>query len=218
MTPLEVYQTHRVYRGLQKHQFRVAAVARFVALRSRGAADVELVTRVGLFHDMGNIIKADLPRYQEFLAPEGLAYWEGVKQEMIATYGADEHVATAAICREIGVSDAELMLIENMRFSRTQWILEEGSIEQKICKYADMRVSPWGILPMRERLAEARERYQGHPMDRGDVYTPELLERSARFCDEIEAYLVGRCDFRPEDITDASMAPILEELKRYPVV
>lgn len=218
MTPLEIYRAMHIYRGLQMHQLRVAAVARFIALRSRGMADVERVTRVGLFHDMGNIIKADLPRYQEFLEPEGLGYWEGIKTDMTARYGGDEHVATQAMCREIGLGVSELELIENMRFSRTRWILEEGSLDQKICKYADMRVSPWGILPMRERLAEARERYKGHPMDRGDVYTPELLESSARLCDEIEKYLVGCCDFRPEEVTDASMAPILEELKRYPVV
>jgi hypothetical protein len=217
MTVREIYAEHRVYRGLQKHQLRVAAVARAVARQSRDQADVELVTRVGLFHDMGNIIKADLPRYQEFLAPEGLEYWEGVKREFIARYGADEHVATAEICRAIGLGERELAIIENMRVSRTQWILEEGSLEQKICKYADMRVSPWGIVPMRDRLAEARERYKGHPMDRGDLYTPETLERAARYCEDIESYLVAHCDFSPADMTDAAMAPIVEELKEYRV-
>jgi hypothetical protein len=218
MTVLDIYAKYRIYRGLQKHQLRVGAVARFVALRSRGVADPDLVTRVGLLHDMGNIIKADLPRYQEFLAPEGLEHWEGVKREYISTYGDDEHAATAAICREIGVGERELSIIENMRVTRTQWIFEEGSLEQKICKYADMRVSPWGIVPMRERLAEARERYAGHPMDRGDIYTPELLANAAEVCERIEEYLVIRCDFRPGDITDASMAPALEELKGYRVV
>ena len=217
MTPAEVYAKYRIYRGLQKHQLRVAAVARFVAERSRGVASVETVTRVGLFHDMGNIIKADLPRFQEFLEPEGLVYWEGVKREFVGRYGPDEHVATAAICRDIGLSEDILSLIDNMRFSRTQWILEKGSIEQKICKYADMRVSPWGILPLRERLAEARARYQGHPMDKGETYTPELLARSADMCAEIEAWLVSKCDFVPEDITDTALASFVEQLKSCPL-
>lgn len=217
-TPLEIYVAHRIYRGLQLHQLRVAAVARSIALCARESVDVDAVTRVGLFHDMGNIIKADLQRYQEFLEPEGLAYWEGVQREFIERFGADEHVATHALCREIGLGAHELELIENMRFSRTRWIVEEASLEQKICKYADMRVSPWGIVSMRERLAEARERYKGHPMDKDETYTPELLERSAALCDVLEAQLQEQCDFNPEEITDTSMAPVVEELKGFEIV
>lgn len=216
-TALEAYRTHRIYRGLAEHQLRVASVARYVAMRAKEPLDVELVTKVGLVHDMGNIIKADLPRYQEFLVPEGLAYWESVQQEMKERYGDDEHVATEAICQELGLGEPVLELVRNMRFSRTRWILEEGSLAQKLCKYGDMRVSPWGIVPMLERLAEARERYAGHPMDKGDVYTVEDLERSAQYCVEIEADLMARCDFRPEDVTEAALAPMIEELKNYPL-
>ena len=215
MTPLALYARYRIYRGLQMHQLRVAAVARALAQASREPVDADLVTRVGLFHDMGNIIKADLPRFQEFLEPEGLTFWETVKQDFIAQYGTDEHAATAAICRDIGLSETERELIANMRFSRTQWILEEGSLAQKICKYADMRVSPWGIVPMRERLAEARERYAGAPMDSGEAYTSEVLTRSAALCDEIERVLFASLPFSPESITDASTANLVEELKQY---
>ena len=102
--------------------------------------------------------------------------------------------------------------------SRTKWIVEEASLEQKICKYADMRVSPWGIVSMRERLAEARERYKGHPMDKDETYTLELLERSAALCDVLEARLQEQCDFNPEEITDTSMAPVVEELKGFEIV
>lgn len=215
MTPLATYARFRIYQGLQMHQLRVASVARHIALHSHGAADPDTVTRVGLFHDMGNIIKADLPRYQEFLEPEGLAYWQGVQREFIETYGRDEHVATRALCEAIGLSSRELALIDNMRFSRTQWILEEGSLEQKICKYADMRVSPWGIVLMRERLAEARARYAGTPMDKGEKYTEEELARSAALCDEIESYIFTHISLVPESITDTSMASLVEELKKY---
>jgi hypothetical protein len=217
-TPLEIYDELRIYEGLRKHQLRVAAVARHVALRAPDQADADTVTRVGLFHDLGNIIKADLPLYKEFLVPEGLDYWEGVKREFFERFGTDEHVATQELARAIGLGERELELIENMRFVRTQWIVEEASLEQKICKYADMRVSPWGIVPMRERLAEARERYKGKPMDPGETYTPESLARSAALCDMLESQLVERLGLVPHDITDVSMASVVEELKRYPVV
>lgn len=218
MTALDAYKKYRIYIGLQKHQLRVAAVARAVALSARETVDVELVTTVGLFHDMGNIIKANLPRYQEFLVPEGLAYWEEVQRDFIARYGHDEHVATEAICRDMGLSEHVVDIVESMRFSRTQAIRDFGTLEQKICKYADLRVSPWGIVPMRERLAEARERYAGNPMDGNERYSPEELAEGARVCDDIEAQLVARCSFKPEDITDAAMAPVIEQLKEYRVL
>lgn len=218
MTPLDYYAAYRIYRGLALHQLRVAAVGRSVAQRARRSADVELVTLVGLFHDMGNIIKADLPRYPEFAEPEGVAYWLPIQQEFRARYGADEHSATDAICREMGLCEQVLDIIDQMRFSRTEWIAREGSLEAKICKYADLRVSPWGVLPMQERLAEARARYGGRPMDKGDAYTPESLAHAALVCESIEAELSSLCAFRPEDITDASIAPLIEELKGYQIL
>lgn len=217
MTPLDYYARYRIYRGLALHQLRVAAVGRYVALHSRAEADAALVSLVGLFHDMGNIIKADLPRYQEFLQPEGLGYWQAVQDEYLSRYGKDEHVATAAICLEMGLPERVLGIIEDMRFAHTQEIVRKGSLDERICKYADLRVSPWGILPMRERLAEARERYSGRPMDEGDAYTPESLAHAAALCEELEAGLIAECGFVPEEVTDASMAPLVEELKGYRV-
>lgn len=217
MTARECYEKYRIYEGLRQHQLRVAAVARTIALAAKEPVDSDAVTRIMLMHDMGNIIKADLARFQEFLEPEGLDHWRGVRQEFIARYGADEHAATVAICRELGFPDAELEIIDNLRFSRTRWILEEGSLTQKICKYADLRVSPWGIVPMRERLAEARERYGLTPMDAGERYTQEDVEKSIALCVALEEDLMTRCDFRPEELTDASLAVLVDELKTYRV-
>jgi hypothetical protein len=217
MTALECYKKYRIYRGLQLHQLRVAAVARTIALTSKEPLDPEAITRIMLVHDMGNIIKADLVHFQEFLEPEGLEYWQAVKGEFRERYGDDEHVATNAICRELGFSDSELAIIDNLRFSRTRWILESGSLEQKICKYADLRVSPWGIVPMLARLAEARERYGARPMDAGEQYTGDDVEKGIALCIALEENLIQRCDFKPEDLTDASLAALVEELKTYPV-
>lgn len=217
MTALECYAKYRIYEGLQQHQLRVAAVARTIALAAKEPLDAEEVTRIMLTHDMGNIIKADLVRFQEFLEPEGLEYWAGVKREFVERYGTDEHAATVAICRELGFTEPELDIIGNLRFSRTRWILEEGSLAQKICKYADLRVSPWGIVPMLERLAEARERYGDRPMDAGERYTQEDVEKSIALCVMLEEHLRERCDFRPDELTDDSLAALIEELKAYPI-
>jgi hypothetical protein len=217
MTPLDIYKQYRIYQGLQLHQLRVAAVARFVAQRSRGGADVELVTRVGLFHDMGNIIKADLVKFQEFLEPEGLAYWQGVQREYVDAYGLDEHVATDAICREIGLDEEVTRIVDAMRFSRTRWIVEEGSLTYRVAKYADLRVGPFGVLPMKERLAEARARYAGRAMEKGESYTLDTLLEAETWCGFLEDNLVSEIGFNPAAISSESTAALVEELKKYPL-
>ena len=81
MTIWEAYEAYRIMPNLRLHQLRVAAVARELAQALH--ADVELVTRAALLHDMGNIMKSDLTQFPpEFYGDEGLAYWEEVKAEL----------------------------------------------------------------------------------------------------------------------------------------
>lgn len=215
-TPLDIYRRFRIFRGLQDHQLRVAAVGKYVAGRMHPPVDTRLVVLVGLFHDMGNIIKANFSM-PELYEPEGPEYWRKVKDEYIATRGADEHEATKAIGREIGLPEKVIAIIDAMRFSRTRWIVEEGSMEHKICKYADLRVGPFGVLPLRERLGEARTRYAGKTYDTGDVLTPAELERVEEVCGRLEETVCSAAAIEPEDITDASILPIVEELEAYEV-
>ena len=54
---------------------------------------------------MGNIIKSDLTVFPEFREPEGLDYWQNVKDDYVKKYGTDHHAANAIIAREIGLVD-----------------------------------------------------------------------------------------------------------------
>jgi hypothetical protein len=148
-----------------------------------------------------------------------LEYWKQVQREYLEKYGPNEHHATGAIAREIGLSDHVLDVIDNMRFSRTVWIKEEASMEYKIAKYADLRVGPYGVLSLKDRLDEARIRYADkESFDTGDVLTPENLERSEAACGAIERQIFERTSLKPEDINDESIAPIIEELRRYQIL
>lgn len=217
MTPLDIYTRFRIYRSLQEHQLRVAAIATFLARRATGAVSERLVTLTCLFHDMGNILKADPQRFPQFFEPEGIVYWQPVKDAFHKKYGDDEHVATEKIAREIGLPEEAIVLMDNLRFSRTEWILHEGTLLHKICKYADLRVAPTGVVPLEERLAEARVRYAGRSFDSNDAMSQEVLERAQNACRLIEKEVCGSLGVNPVDITDGTMAPFLDELKSYPV-
>lgn len=217
MTPLGVYKKYKIYRGLQDHQLRVAAIAVFLARRAGWGLDERLAALVCLFHDMGNIIKADLSLFPQLLEPEGLAYWLGVQKEFREKYGNDEHVATEKIARAIGLPEEVVVIMGTLRFSRTEWILKEGAMLHKVCKYADLRVAPLGILPLEERLAEARARYAGKSFDTKDAMSAALLERAQNACRAIEREVCSALSVAPEDITDKSIAPLVEELKSHSV-
>ncbi|HWO07331.1 MAG TPA: HD domain-containing protein [Candidatus Paceibacterota bacterium] len=214
----DVYVKYKLPEMLQLHQLRVAAVGKIIADRVLGVNKRDIIL-TGLFHDMGNILKMDLSDtgpLVPFMEGES-AYWRSVKAEFERTYGVNEHVASISIGREIGLSEAVLSMINNMRFTRTEWIYTTAPIEMKIAKYADLRVSPYGIVSMRDRLEEASVRYRGKSFDFGEKYNAEQRQRINAICVELEAYVCAKADIDPKDITDAIAAPVIEQLRDYRV-
>ena len=200
--------------GLQLHQLRVAAVAKLVCDNFQKHVDTHETILACLFHDMGNIIKSDLGTFPEFLEPEGLEYWQGVKIEFLKKYGDNAHKGNVAIAKEVGLSPSVIELIDGISFSNLERIVADASFEQKISEYADDRVGPHGILPISERLADSRERYIG----KGKTYnTPEGFEKLSRLALILEQQIFAEARIKPEDINDATVGPLIEELRQYQV-
>lgn len=214
-TPRDVYEAYRIMPNLQEHQLRVAAVSKMICDTVRGTMDENAVILAALFHDMGNILKFDLTYFKEFTANEGVEYWRSVKADFAAKFGSDHHAASVAIARQLGLSPDVVRLISRVTFLNLREIRDEDAYEQKIVDYADLRVGPHGVVSMQERLAEARARYKKtHP----ETFVPsdEYAELDAAAVD-IERQLFEKCTIRPEDINDTSIAPLMEELWKYPV-
>jgi len=214
----EIYTRYKIMPSLQMHQLRVAAVGKTVCEHFKDGIDTHAVVAACLLHDMGNILKFDLSAFPDFLEPEGLAYWQGVKDEYEVKYGRDQHAATLAIARELGVSEKILRCIDCVAFSKAEDTLTNGSWEEKVCEYADSRVSPHGVLTLDERLREARKRYLARKGSAGQdiaIVPPDRFEELVAAEHEIERRLFARTDITPVDITDASVARIIEELRAY---
>lgn len=216
-TPKELYTTFKIMPSLQLHQLRVAAVAKLVCDSATKEVDTNEVLLECLFHDMGNIVKSDLRYFPDFVEPEGVEYWEKVKQEFFQKYGREQHEANAAIAREIGLPERVVDMMNNTGFSKIFPIVESDSFELKICQYADSRVGPRGILSLDGRLAEGRERYVAGRKGRQYYDTDEGFEKLSAAAHELERQLFADVSIKPEEITDASAAPVIEELWEYPV-
>ncbi len=184
---------------LQQHQLRVAAVARMIYDSLSIPLDKEGVVNICLFHDMGNIIKFDLSYFPDFIKPEGLDYWQNVKNQFVEKYGKNEHIATEAICRELGLCESQLTYLNTIGFTRAKQALESESLEQMICCYADQRVGPHGMLSIEERLEDGRKRYANR---KDHIVTLEQFDECATALKQIEEKIFNISSIKPEDITD----------------
>lgn len=196
--------------NLVEHQLRVTAVAEMICETLDVPVDKDLVVRVCLLHDMGNIIKSDLNYFPEFVKPEGLEYWQKVKDEFIEKHGNEEHFATEKICKELGFGEKEMRVLNAVGFTRAENTLNSDSTEGKVCCYADQRVGPFGVLPLKDRLDDLNKRYQNRankklPIGRGE----ELV----KCLEDIEKEIFSKSSIAPESITDESIKKYIVDLK-----
>lgn len=199
------------------HQLRVAAVGKLVCENISVPINADYVVLAGLFHDMGNIIKSDIKYFPDFVEPEGIPYWQSVKDECIRKYGNDSHAATMIIVREIGLPESVLDIIDGIHFSHVEKIRSHGSWELKVCDYADLRVGPRGVTSMRDRIEEARKRYtQRGISDDLAQSSAEEFTNLLNACVEIEKQLES-IGFVPPEATDEKIAPIIKEFWDYPI-
>jgi HD superfamily phosphodiesterase len=183
-TVKQIYQDFRIPPNLQEHMLRVAALIGILVERWQGAElNYEATVRVGLFHDMGNLLKFDLSR-TELLGKEArrVDYWRQVQQDMKAKYGPDVHKATLAIGREIGLPVKELELVEKLEWKLIDLRLAENDFESAVTIYADMRIGPFGIMTMEERIDDFRTRAKVTEL-------PALIASSKRLERTIQASL-----------------------------
>ena len=215
-TPREIYAAYKIMPSLQLHQLRVAAVGKLICDNFKKTVNERDVILACLFHDMGNILKFDLIKFPEFAEPEGIEYWESVKAEYRAKYGDDEHRATEAIMKEISLPESVIAHMQNVGFSKVDSVATGSSFEEKILEYGDLRVGPYGILSLEDRIDEGRRRYLGTNKSVGspDQNRFDILVKAAK---EIERRIFSETKIKPEDINDATVAPLIEELREFPV-
>lgn len=210
---VDIYKQFKIMPQLQLHQFRVAAVAKQICDNFNHQIDEQSVVAACLLHDMGNIIKFDLTVFPDFTEPEGLDYWQSIKEEYLKKYKTqDEHPATLAIAGEIGVSDRVIELIGSVGFTHGPANAASEDYGRKICAYSDMRVGPHGVLSLEDRLIDGALRYTGQkfkPGERQDEFAIALRK--------IESQLFLNAAIKPQDISDKSIEPIIESLKSYEI-
>ena len=209
MNIADIYKWFRIPPSLQEHMLRVCAIVVFLEKHWAGAkVDWDFVKKLALLHDVGNIVKFDLDRYQSFLGDEqkNVERWKEIQKEIIAKYGADDHEATQKMLREIRVSEQTIRTILDKSFGKSVATAASNNWPLKILYYADFRVLPLRIGTLDERINDVRQRMPWYA-NRPDFDT---LIKAAK---DIESQIQKNMDVTVDDITDASITGDSRALK-----
>jgi len=198
-----IYEKFGIPKNLQEHMRRAAAIGKMICENWKGEKiNKDDIVAVLLLHDLGNIVKFDLD------SEEGLNILKDrrknveklrkIKKEIIEKYGEDDHKVTDKMSRELGVNDRILFLLNNKIFIKNKEVCSSDDFDLKICTYADQRVSPSGIMGLKERLDEAKAR-GSKSLQHPDA---DLLVECAL---KIEKQVLDNTNLSAEDINDSSI-------------
>ncbi|QQS43327.1 HD domain-containing protein [Candidatus Roizmanbacteria bacterium] len=219
MTIQEVYQRYRITPALQLHQYRVAAIASYLSdnIKAVNKQKKEIVMAC-LLHDMGNIIKFNMELFPEFFEPEGVEYWQQVKDDFIDKYGTDEHIATIEIAKEVlgDMPEREriLDLIDAIGFSNAKRNAESSDYGWKIAAYSDMRVEPQGVTTLESRLRDGNKRFK---LNKPGISRHDFFVEMSEYLHRIQAQLFEKLSFTPQSITEDTVRPIIAEIRTFEV-
>ena len=211
----KIYEKYKIPPSLQMHMFRVAAVAWTICENIEQKTDVDNIIAAELLHDIGNIIKFNFEVYPELYQPEGVEYWKSVQVEFRTKYGNDEHRAVKLIIDEIGVTDRIKELVEVVGALKTMPILELHDVSKWVANYADYRVSPFGIVSLKERLEDGRKRYV---LNKGPVnFSMEFaleIEKNAKI---LEKRISRNCKIDLNSINDKLVSDKINLLQDFEI-
>lgn len=209
MNIIEIYKKYHLLENLQMHMLRVAACSNFIIDNWIGQEiDKELILRVSLLHDMGNMVKIseDFAKDEEFLK---------IRKMYFDKYGTNDHEINLEIGKKEGLTKKEVIILDGKRSRKNEETLKSNSYERKICVYCDQRVAPNGVVGIRERLEDVKVRYKDKPLS---VWSNEQKANHLIECSlGIEKQIMKYCSISPNDINDESIEPYIEQLKRYEI-
>lgn len=152
----QFYSQCHIPPNLARHMLEVTAVAAAICAHWTGERpEFQVVIKVALMHDLGNLIKFKRPFLGELeLDAE---FWSQKQDELRAKYGEDVHQATMALAQQ-GTLDP-IVLEELNRTGQVGSPKKFETMEGRIIELADMCVSPAGIVGPVERIDDLIKRY-----------------------------------------------------------
>ncbi len=215
MTAPEIYKKYKIIPFLQTHMYRVSAVALYICQHAKEKVPTENIVSACLLHDLGNILKFDFTLFPKEFEPEGVLYWQEVREDFARKYGENVDEATYAIAKEIGVNGKTFECLQSIGFSKICTNAKIADFSLEVPSYSDMRVSPFGVTSLLERLEEAHKRYKNRKHAIGDE---NIYEKNRACIQQMEKDIFSKTIITPESVIEDNVYPLLESLKKFEIV
>ncbi len=182
MKAKQVYRKYNIPPNLQRHMLQVASLAKIISDHWIGPEiNEDRIIKVCLIHDMGNLLRFAFREHLDLWGEEkrNLDKWKKIRDQMEKKYGPNEQLATLKIAKEIGADERMLFLIKNKSFRYTDKTAKSDDWELKIITYAGQRIGPSGLLTLKQRFEEIKDRHKNRV--KTGYYLPgrEVLIQSA---------------------------------------
>jgi len=160
MKVISVYSKFLTPQNLQQHMLRVASLAQIISnYWQRIKIDQKAIIQCCLLHDIAKPITFDIAKQAQFgMSTNDIKNLKKLQNLLITNYGQNEHAALINICRELGLSSTTISLVNNLEWKYISRLLAEKNLDSLITIYCDMRISPKGVLTLKERFDELKER------------------------------------------------------------
>lgn len=178
----EVYEKYMTPQSLQSHLLWVAALAQVLLNNWKGEqVDKDAIITCCLFHDIAKPISFDLTQQAQYgMTEKDIQKLQELQRYIKSNYGENEHHAAVMICKEIGLTDTAVTLVDNLEWEYIPRWIEKNDIASLIPIYCDMRIGPKGILPLEVRIKELYKRVGGEnyevDMKNGNTLEQKIIE------------------------------------------
>jgi hypothetical protein len=192
----EVYEQFGIPLNLREHMLKVTNIARLIADGWKEEIDKNQLVRASLVHDLANIVKFKLDPGSDLIEKQ---------KETIEKFGADDHVATEKMLRDLGLEEALIKIVQMKSFGNAIEVAQSDNWILKILFYSDMRVVPSGVVDLETRLNDVvtrLEKYRTHPQKN------ELMQ-SAR---DVEKQVQAMTETNLSGITESTASTGMEDL------
>ncbi|NCQ65306.1 MAG: hypothetical protein COZ34_01325 [Candidatus Pacebacteria bacterium CG_4_10_14_3_um_filter_34_15] len=180
----QIYADFQTPKNLQQHMLRVASLAKIITKNWTGAEiNKKAIIQTCLIHDIAKPLHFDLTKQAQFGMTEvEVKALADLQKRLITDYSPIEHEAVLKICLVVGCLTEAIRLVDNLEWENVSKFLESNDLESLIPIYCDMRISPYGIMSLADRINDLKLRYYGESeleeLKRDGLKMEEVLQKN----------------------------------------
>lgn len=196
----DIYDLYGLSAHLRRHMLRAGAIAGLIGDSWSGPPlDWPGIIRYMLIHDIGDVVSdEDAVEGAETPATADLRHRSA----------GNRHEARLLVAEFVGLSPSELSIMRDSGLSNLHRSLAAGNLAPQIAGYCDSRQNEDSVLPLTEAQARNRVRFP-------DFYARPGMTEALNTMIAFEKRIASWCRRPLDSITDATVAPVMEQLKVF---